>query len=75
MVQADVFINLYVPKEEFIIVKQYDEIYYAGKARDIDLREVSPYDIMKVKSTFCYEKYGDEKTVTVPQHALEITIG
>lgn len=74
MFQADSFINLCVPKEEFIIVKQYGEIYYTGRAKDLDLREVSPYDLIRVKSIFCYEKNENENK-TIPQHALEITIG
>lgn len=74
MFQADSFINLCVPKEEFIIVKQYGEIYYAGKAKDLDLREVSPYDIMKIKST-SYTKHKNDKTITIYPHVLEITIG
>lgn len=74
MYRADRLINLCVPKEEFIIVKQYGEIYYAGVAKDLDLREVSPYDIMKIKSTF-YTKHENDKTITICSHALEITIG
>ena len=74
MVQADSFINLCVPKEEFIIVKQYGEIYYTGRAKDLDLREVSPYDIMKIKST-SYTKHENDKTMTIYPNVLEITIG
>lgn len=74
MFQADTFINLCVPKEEFIIVKQYGEICYIGKAKDLDLREVSPYDIMKVKST-SYSKHEGNNTMTIYQYVLEITIG
>lgn len=74
MFQADSFINLCVSKEEFIVVKRYGEIWYAGKAKDFDIREVSPFDIMKVEST-SYTKHENDKTVTIYQHALEITIG
>ena len=74
MFQADSFINLCVPKEEFIIVKQYGENYYTGRAKDLDLREVSPYDIMKIEST-SYTKQENDKTATIYPNVLEITIG
>ena len=74
MFQADSFINLCVSKEDFIVVKQYGEIYYAGNAKDLDLREVSPYDIMKIKAT-SFEKQIDKKTAMFYPSVLEITIG